>query len=121
MISQERAQQIAKEWIDAWNSHDLEAILAHYSEGVEFISPFVASLLGEPGGKLRGKDALRGYFAGALVRFPELRFRLHQVFTGMKSITLYYQSVKGLLAAEVMEFDAEGRIARVLAHYAPGE
>jgi hypothetical protein len=31
MISQEMAQQIAKEWIEAWNSHDREGILAHYS------------------------------------------------------------------------------------------
>ncbi len=29
----------AQEWLNAWNSHDLEAIMAHYAEDVIFYSP----------------------------------------------------------------------------------
>jgi len=42
------------------------------------------------------------------------------VYTGGKhvdSFVHYYHSVGGLLAAEVMFVDADGKIARVVAHY----
>jgi len=54
------------EWLTAWNAHDLERILAHYSEDAELISPFVAKLTGRSEGVLRGKAALRDYFARGL-------------------------------------------------------
>ena len=56
----------AREWLTAWNAHDLERILAHYSEDVELTSPFVAKLTGRSEGVLRGKAALRDYFARGL-------------------------------------------------------
>ena len=38
MISQERADQIAKEGMDAWNSRDLDRIMHHHAEAVEFVA-----------------------------------------------------------------------------------
>jgi hypothetical protein len=37
----------------------------------------------------------------------------------MRSVTVYYESVSDLIAAETMELDDQRLIARVLAHYAP--
>ena len=34
-------QEFAKEWIDAWNSHDLDRILAHYAEDIEISTPMI--------------------------------------------------------------------------------
>jgi ketosteroid isomerase-like protein len=39
MISPDDAQTFAREWVKAWNDHDLEAILAHYADDVVFHSP----------------------------------------------------------------------------------
>jgi hypothetical protein len=39
------------------------------------------------------------------------------VMVGVDSVTLYYRSVKGMLAAEVMLFDENGKVARATAHY----
>jgi ketosteroid isomerase-like protein len=47
----------AQGWLAAWNAHDLERILAHYSEDVELVSPFVAKLTGRSEGGVRGKAA----------------------------------------------------------------
>ncbi len=117
MISQEKANQVAHEWIEAWNAHDLDAITGHYAAEVVFTSPFVVKLLGDPSGTVRGKERLRSYFAKGLAAYPDLKFELLGVLTGMESLVVYYRSVKSMLAAEVMFFDKQGKIERVMAHY----
>jgi GNAT superfamily N-acetyltransferase/ketosteroid isomerase-like protein len=118
-VNESFAHQFAADWFAAWNRHDLDAILAHYAEDVEFNSPFVARLLGDSNGVVRGKPALRDYFARALVAYPNLKFEPGQVLVGVNSLTLHYRSVKNLMAAEVMAFNANDQVVRVLAHYAP--
>jgi ketosteroid isomerase-like protein len=107
----------AHEWINAWNSHALEAILAHYAEDVVFTSPFALKLAPESGGTLHGKTALRAYFANALETFPDLKFELLHVTQSVRSVVLVYRSVNHLLAAEMMEANENNQIARVIAHY----
>ena len=118
VISEEQAAAFARDWFDAWNRHDLEAILAHYDENVVFRSPFVAKLAGEPFGTLRGRTRLRAYFAEALRKYPDLHFSDLRVHAGVSSVALTYRSVAGLDAAEVMTLDAAGRVVAVDAHYA---
>ena len=110
-------QKHALEWIADWNAHDLERIMAHYAEDVELTSPIVAKLAGDADGSVRGKAALREYFTRGLKTFPELRFELLRVYAGVRSCVLEYHSVNGLRTAELMEFNDEGKVSRVLAHY----
>jgi ketosteroid isomerase-like protein len=117
VISAEQAASFAEEWYAAWNSHDLDAILSHYSDEIEFSSPFVAALNDDPSGVVRGKADLRAYFARGLKRFPELRFEPLETFAGVDSVTLVYVSVEGRRAAEVMTLGADNRVVRVEAHY----
>ena len=46
MDVQER-EAFAKAWLNGWNERDLERILSHYADDVEFQSPFAVYLLGE--------------------------------------------------------------------------
>jgi ketosteroid isomerase-like protein len=117
MLDHAAAVALVEAWTAAWNAHDLEAILAHYTDDVVFVSPFVVKLLGEPSGTLRGKEALRAYFARALAAYPDLRFEPRAMLVGVGSLVYAYQSVGGLQAAEVMFVAADGRVDRVLAHY----
>jgi hypothetical protein len=117
MITPSEAERFAREWLEAWNRQDLEAILSHYAEDVELTSPFVVQVLGDPSGTIKGKDNLRMYFSMGLSMFPDLQFHLIQVFAGVSSLVLHYRSVDDILAAETMVFNAQGRVARVLAHY----
>ena len=66
----QQTEGFAKGWIQAWNQRDLEAVLSHYTEDVEFQSPLVFKLLGETSGTVRGKQNLREYFRKALAAFP---------------------------------------------------
>lgn len=117
MLTTDAATHVADEWFAAWNAHDLDAILTHYADDVEFVSPFVAVLNDDPDGVIHGKEALRVYFARAFERFPDLHFEPLDVLVGVDSVTLYYVSVGGRLAAEVMTLGPDGRVVRVLAHY----
>jgi ketosteroid isomerase-like protein len=117
MLTSEDAARFAEEWFTAWNEHDLDTILGHYAEDVEFVSPFVAVLNDDPAGVIQGKDELRAYFTRAFERFPDLRFEPLDVLVGVSSVTLSYVSVGGRRAAEVMTLGPDGRVTHVLAHY----
>lgn len=58
-----------------------------------------------------------GDAAPALAGAPDLKFELLDVFTGVNSVAVYFQSSVRRLQVEVMELDADGRIARVLVHH----
>jgi len=95
MISREFGEGFAKEWVEAWNSHDLERILSHYSEDFTMSSPFIAQVAGIESGYLTGKAAVRAYWAAALQKMPTLRFELVQTLVGADSVTIYYRGVRG--------------------------
>jgi predicted ester cyclase len=116
-MTKEEAQQLANDWIAAWNSHDLDAILSHYDDAVELTSPVAAQLLGRPDGKVVGKPELRAYFQRGLTAYPDLHFQLHDVLCGLNTVVLYYTNQKGTHSAEFMELSPSGKVTRVIAHY----
>lgn len=116
MITREFAEAFAREWVEAWNRHDLEAVLSHYADDFEMSSPYIAAIAGEASGTLKGKTAIAAYWAAALKRMPELRFELRQTLVGADSVTLYYRGVRGM-AAEVFFFGPDGRVVKAAAHY----
>jgi hypothetical protein len=117
-VTQAQADHFAQEWVAAWNSHDLERILAHYSDDVELASPLVQQIVGAGEHTVRGKAALRAYFLRGLDAYPNLRFTLWGAYPGVESLVLHYESVRGLRAAEWMRLDGSGRVCHVVAHYA---
>lgn len=117
MMTKADALTLAFEWIRAWNSHDLDAILSHYSPDVILTSPTAAKLLQDPSGTVTGKDALRLYFSRGLETYPNLTFELLDVLWGVSSILLYYVNQNGTKTGEFMELDANGKIIRVVANY----
>ena len=60
---------------------------------------------------------MRTYFQKGLNAYPDLRFDLIRVLTGVGSLVLFYRSVQGLLAAEMMTVNGEGLIHTVRVHY----
>jgi ketosteroid isomerase-like protein len=117
MISINQAEKFAREWVDAWNSHDLDRILSHYADDFQMTSPFIVAMLNQPTGTIQGKENVRAYWANALERLPDLHFDLIEVLAGVDSITIYYHAVLGKRAAEVLFFDANGKVRWGIAHY----
>ena len=111
------AKEFAADWIAAWNAHDLNQILSHYAKNVVLTSPVAARVLGDPAGVVTGSDALRNYFAKGLALFPNLRFTLIDVMQGLSSVVLYYENQAGTRTGEFMEFNADGKVTRVVANY----
>ena len=107
----------AREWIAAWNSHDLDRICSHYAADIEFTSPFVTSLTGKLDGTVMTVPALRSYFRKALERFPDLQFQHLFTCAGVRTVTIVYRSVNGMVAAETMEMGSEGKVMRTFAQY----
>lgn len=116
IVNENFALQFAQEWVNAWNAHDVERVLSHYAEAVEFQSPYVITLAGEPSGCLTGKAALRSYWSGALAKLPGLHFVLEDVLIGVGSLTLYYQGHRGRVA-ETFFFDASLKVMKATACY----
>ena len=116
MITREQADRFAHEWIAAWNSHDLNRILAHYSEDFTMASPHIAVVAQEPTGVLNGKAAVASYWSKALARLPNLRFELISTFVGADSVAIHYQGVKGPVV-EVFFFNQAGLVYKAAAHY----
>lgn len=111
------AREFAQEWVDAWNSHDLERIVAHYEDEVLLTSPVALKLLNSDG-TVRGKAALRQYFERGLSAFSDLRFDLLDVLWGTETIVIYYvNNVRGSKTAEVMLVSPRGKIQHVWANY----
>ena len=117
MITTDEARELARDWIEAWNCRDLERILAHYADDIVFSSPFIEKIGTNPSGAVLGREALLAYFKAALAKYPALTFRLHAVFCGVNGVTLLYESVNGLLAAETMILNQRHKVSCVLAQY----
>jgi len=118
MIDRAFAERFAAEWVEAWNSHDLDRIFSHYSDDFEMSSPFIVELMGEASGKLKGKDAIRPYWTKGLAASPPLKFELERAFAGVDSITIAYRRTGPIRqAAEVLFFDKSRRVIRGVAHY----
>ena len=116
-MTKDEAWAFANHWIAAWNAHDLELILTHYDDAVQLTSPVAAQLLAQPDGKVTGKANLRAYFRRGLEAYPELNFRLENVFCGLNSVVLCYANQKGTRTAEFMELSSTGKVTRVVANY----
>ena len=117
MISETEARQFANGWVLAWNSHDLDAVMSHYSPEVVLTSPAVVTLLSDPSATVAGKEAVRSYFKRGLEAYPNLTFELLDVMRGVSSLVLYYVNQKGTRTGEFMEFDANQKVAKVVANY----
>jgi hypothetical protein len=112
------AQKIAHAWIAAWNSRNLDEILSHYAEEIEFTSPLAARIVPESGGIVRGISALRAYWTQGLAANPHLHFTLVEVFETVSGVTLLYRNHRQQLVTESLFFNAQGLVVRSSAAYA---
>ena len=121
MIDPQWAQTFADDWIAAWNAHDIERILSHYSDDFQMSSPLIVERLGLPEGTLTGKRAVRDYWQPSMSMNPPLRFDLLDVLVGVDAITLYYHNVGRRVVAETLFFDSAGKATRGIAQWSVGE
>jgi len=109
-------EKFAREWVAAWNRSDAEAVLAHFADDAIFVSPTAAAVTGNP--EVRGKDALRAYWAKALGSRPApLQFAFESVVWDERNrallvIYISNESGRAVRKCELMHFGGDGLIHR---------
>jgi ketosteroid isomerase-like protein len=74
---------IADEWIKAFNTKDIEALLKLYHENARHYSPRVEEELQMgTGGWLEGKEQLKLWWQGSFERLPQLSYELKDITFG---------------------------------------
>ena len=116
MIGKDFAKKFARDRMEAWDSHDLERILSHYSEQFEMSPPVIIQMAGESSGTLKGKNAVRNDWAKALEIIPDLRFERLALLNSVNSLTLTYKGARGRLSAEAFHFGPDHKVSRSYAH-----
>lgn len=111
------AAAFAASWYAAWNAHDIDRIMAHYAPAIRHSSPFIKRYNKTDDLELVGIDAVRDYFARALVRNPTLRFDPEHLAVGLESVAITYRRMTGDLAAEIFFLNDAGLITRSVSHY----
>ena len=115
------AKAFADRWYAAWNSSDLDAIMACYDDAIEHSSPFIARFNNSTDSVLRGKAAVREYFGRALQRNPTppgaTRFAPMHLTIGLDSVLVVYRRMTGEIAGEVFFLNPAGLIVRSVSHY----
>ena len=108
---------LGQHWIEAWNSHDLERVLALYSDEAEMTSDKIPLLGFDPTGTVRGKDSLRQYWRKGLDMLPNLHFTLIDVYVSPDSLVVFYQNERGAKICEYLRLNAEGKIRQGSANH----
>ncbi len=107
----------ADEWVQAWNAHDLDRILAHYHPDASVRSPLAAVRRPESGGVVVGHAALRAYWGPALEAGSQVRFELERALATVDGCTLLYRNQRGRLVAETVVWDADGLVTDAVVSY----
>ncbi|KQS26558.1 nuclear transport factor 2 family protein [Dyadobacter sp. Leaf189] len=110
-------RDFANSWLQSWNNHDIEGVLSHFSEDVQVTTPMIKIATGGTENTLYGKDAVRDYWNVAILKFPDLHFKLLCITEGVDSVALYYETVMNKTAIEVMFFDENNLVKRMDAFY----
>ena len=109
---------IAERWIQAWNSGNLDEIMAHYATNVEFEANTVVRRGQKADGKLHGLSELREHFRAGLELAPDLHFEMEGLFTAPSGFAVLYRRENGNRVVDVVELDSDGKASRVKAFYA---
>jgi len=105
----------ANRLLEAWNAHDLDAIVACYAENVDFAIPAAAE--GREDRRLSGREELREHFARGLELAPNLALAEESLLVGPGGFALLYRREDGHRAIEAVELDGSGLVARARVYY----
>lgn len=120
-MTEEEIKWFAADWINDWNSHDIERILSHYAQAIEFHSPKVSIFTKGAKAYFSTREELRPYFLRALANRPNLHFKLIQTCADANGIALVYQNDIDAIGVELMDLDVNGHIKRARVLYGKPE
>ena len=119
-MAAEQLSQIANNWFDAFNKHDLEALLSLYDNNAEHYSPKLKVRHPETHGLIKGKDALRSWWRDAFERLPSLQYEVLRLTPYDNRVFMeYLRHVDGeedIYVGEMLEVKNELIVASAVFH-----
>jgi len=101
--------QVAKNWLQAFNDHDLENLLALYNDHAVHFSPKLKIRRPETNGFIKGKEALRDWWKDAFDRIPQLAYHEKNIISNNGLVVIEYTRIvpgeENINVAEVLEVD----------------
>ena len=98
---------IAKLWLNAFNEHNLEALLDLYADDAQHFSPKLKVRKPETQGLIKGKQALREWWKDAFDRLPSLKYEVVKLTSDEEQVFMeYIRHVEGeedLSVGEVLQ------------------
>jgi ketosteroid isomerase-like protein len=85
-----RLKQIATSWFEAFNKHDLERLLSLYDDNALHYSPKLKIHKPNTNGLIKGKDALRNWWADAFNRLPNLHYQVIKLTADDEQVFMEY-------------------------------
>ncbi len=89
MIS-EQNKQIALSWLEAFNAHNLEKLLALYDAEAEHFSPKLKIRQPETQGLIKGKAALRDWWQDSFDRLTTLHYEVKKLTADEEQVFMEY-------------------------------
>ena len=100
-------EQIAIKWFDAFNTKNLEQLLALYDDEAQHFSPKLKIRQPETNGLIIGKEAMRVWWQDAFDRLPKLHYKVTSLTANTKRVFMEYirqvELEEDMLVAEVLE------------------
>jgi ketosteroid isomerase-like protein len=116
-MSNTNYKALAADWIDSWNKRDINRIMNHYADNVEFHSPTVTKRWNIADGKLTGKEKLKQHFLKGFEEAPNLHFEFIDLVPEKDSLIITYKRENGQLVSDYIALDEHGKAVLVKAYY----
>lgn len=89
-MSPDLNKQIATQWFEAFNAHDLEKLLSLYHNEAKHYSPKLKLRRPETNGLVQGKAALREWWKDSFERLPSLRYEVKNLTADNEQVFMEY-------------------------------
>ncbi|MEO5942296.1 MAG: nuclear transport factor 2 family protein [Ferruginibacter sp.] len=103
----ENNNAIAEKWINAFNVHDLKKLLLLYAEDATHYSPKLKIKQPHTNGWIKGKTALKDWWADAFNCIPSLQYKLKNIIVDDKQLLMEYMrkadNEPEMMVAEILE------------------
>lgn len=103
--------QIAKNWLEAFNTKNINALLRLYEVNAKHYSPKLKVLKPQTNGLICGHDELKNWWQGAFDRLPQLHYESKNIVCNNEIVFIeYLRKVPNeidLMVGEVLEIKNE--------------
>jgi ketosteroid isomerase-like protein len=115
-MEKKKLTRLVRDWLNAWNSRDIDRLMDHYHEDIEFTSPTVIKRWNNPSGKLIGKEALRKHFMKGFEQANHIQFELLGILEGIDGFILVYRKEMQGMGADLVTLNEMGKAMKVVCY-----